>query len=256
MFLFPFLWMLSSSLKTPQELVKLPPTLFPKNWAWENYVGAWQSQPFGTYLINSTVITALNVVGRLISCSLAAFGFARIKFPGRDFLFLCVLATLMLPHQVTLIPQYLIFRDLNWINTILPLTVPGFFGNPFHIFLLRQFFMSLPLELDEAAFIDGASRWTIYTRVVMPLSVPILLTVLVFTFVQTWNDFFTPLLYLNTTEKMTIPVGLLYFRDQYTAPFHHLMAASVMAVLPIIVVFFFTQRYFVSSIIMTGLREG
>ncbi len=161
-----------------------------------------------------------------------------------------------LSSHVTLIPQYLLFRELDWINTIKPLTVPAFFENAFHAFLLRQFFMNLPLELDEAAFMDGANRWSIYWRIVMPLSRPILLAVLVFTFINSWNDFFGPLLYLSTVDQMTIAIGLLYFRDQFGGPFHHLMAASVMAVVPIIVVFFLAQRYFITSIIMTGLREG
>ncbi len=256
LFLFPFLWMVSSSLKTPQELVRIPPTLVPETWAWGNYIEAWMSQPFLSYFRNSTLITALNVIGRVISCSLVAFGFARTKFPGRNFLFVLLLSTMMLPTQVTLIPQYLLFRQLNWINTIKPLTVPAFFGNAFHIFLLRQFFMNLPLELDEAAYMDGANRWSIYWRIVMPLSRPVLLTVLIFTFINTWNDFFGPLLYLNTIDQMTIAVGLLYFRDQFGAPFHLLMASSVMAVVPIVVIFFLAQRYFITSIIMTGLREG
>lgn len=256
LFLFPFLWMASSSLKTPQELVHIPPTLFPKKWAWVNYVDSWKSQPFLIYFKNSLLITALNVVGRVISCSLVAFGFARIRFPGRDALFVVLLATMMLPRQVTLIPQYLLFKRLGWINTIRPLTIPAFFGSAFHIFLLRQFFLTLPLELDEAAFMDGATRWGIYWRIVMPLSKPILLTVVTFTFIGSWNDFFGPLLYLSTVDQMTIAVGLMYFRDQFGGPFHHLMAASVMAVVPIIIVFFVAQRYFIASIVMTGLREG
>jgi ABC-type glycerol-3-phosphate transport system permease component len=256
LFLFPFLWMASSSLKSPQELVRIPPTLLPKTWAWNNYIDSWKSQPFLIYFKNSVTITALVVVGRIVSCSLVAFGFSRTRFPGRDFLFVVLLATMMLPRQVTLIPQYLLFKQLDWINTIKPLTVPAFFGNAFHVFLLRQFFMNLPLELDEAAFMDGATRWGIYWRIVMPLSKPILLTVLTFTFIGVWNDFFGPLLYLSTLDQMTIAVGLLYFRDQFGGPFHHLMAASVMAVVPIIIVFFIAQRYFISSIVMTGLREG
>jgi ABC-type glycerol-3-phosphate transport system permease component len=171
-------------------------------------------------------------------------------------LFVILLSTMMLPSQVTMIPQYLLFRDLNWINTIKPLIIPAFFGSAFHIFLLRQFFMNLPIELDEAAFMDGANRFGIYWRIVLPLSKPILLTVLTFTFIGTWNDFFGPLLYLSTMDQMTIAVGLVYFRDQYGGAFHHMMAASVMAVIPIIIVFFVAQRYFVTSIVMSGLREG
>ncbi len=256
LFLFPFLWMAASSLKTLPELVRLPPTFVPEQWAWVNYIDAWKSQPFLTYFRNSTLITSLNIIGRVISCSLVAFAFARTRFPGRDFLFLVLLSTMMLPQQVTLIPQYLLFKELGWINTIKPLTVPAFFGSAFHIFLLRQFFMNLPIELDEAAFMDGANRWSIYARIVLPLSKPILLTVLTFTFIGTWNDFFGPLLYLSTVDQMTIAVGLIFFRDQYGGPFHHMMAASVMAVVPIIIVFFVAQRYFVTSIIMSGLREG
>lgn len=256
LFLFPFLWMLSSSLKSPQELVRIPPTLIPENVQWINYIDAWKSQPFLTYLKNSTLITALNILGLVISCSLVAFGFARIEFPGRDFLFMILLSTMMLPSQVTLIPQYILFRELKWINTIKPLTVPAFFGGAFYIFLLRQFFMNLPTELDDAAFIDGADRWLIYWRIVLPLSKPILLVVVTFTFISAWNDFFGPLIYLSTVDQMTVAVGLLYFRDQFGGPFHHLMATSTMAVLPVITVFFLAQRHFISSIMMTGLREG
>lgn len=256
LFLFPFLWMLSTSLKSPQEMVRIPPTLIPESVQWHNYIDAWKSQPFFTYVKNSVLITAINIVGLIISSSLVAFGFARVDFPGRNFLFIILLSTMMLPSQVTLIPQYILFRELNWINTIRPLTVPSFFGSAFYIFLLRQFFLSLPMELDDAAFIDGANRWLIYTRIVLPLSRPILLVVITFTFIGSWNDFFGPLIYLSTVEQMTVAVGLMFFRDQYASPFHHLMAASVMAVLPIIVVFFLAQRHFISSIIMTGLREG
>lgn len=255
-FLFPFLWMLSSSLKSPQELARIPPTIIPENFQFINYIDAWKSQPFLGYLTNSVLITALNITGLAISCSLVAFGFARIEFPGRDFLFMILLSTMMLPSQVTLIPQYILFRELGWINTIRPLTVPAFFGSAFYIFLLRQFFLNLPMELDDAAFIDGANRWLIYSKIVLPLSVPILLVVVVFTFIGSWNDFFGPLIYLSTVDQMTIAVGLMYFRDQFGGPFHHLMASSVMAVLPVIIVFFLAQRHFISSIMMTGLREG
>ena len=183
LFLFPFLWMVSSSLKTPQELVRIPPTLVPETWAWGNYIEAWMSQPFLSYFRNSTLITALNVIGRVISCSLVAFGFARTKFPGRNFLFVLLLSTMMLPTQVTLIPQYLLFRQLNWINTIKPLTVPAFFGNAFHIFLLRQFFMTA-LELDEAAYRWGQPLEHLPAYRHAPESF-VLLTVLIFTFINT-----------------------------------------------------------------------
>jgi ABC-type glycerol-3-phosphate transport system permease component len=255
-FLIPLAWLISTALGTAEDAMRVPHVWLPWPLHFENFPAALTRQPFHLYLRNTLVVTALGVVGTLLSTSLVAFGFARTRFPGRDLLFVVLLSTMMLPQQVTLIPQYLLFKELNWLNTIKPLTVPAFFGSAFHIFLLRQFFMNLPLELDEAAFMDGANRWSIYWRIVLPLSKPILLTVLTFTFIGTWNDFFGPLLYLSTVDQMTIAVGLVYFRDQFGGPFHHLMAASVMAVIPILIVFFVAQRYFVTSIIMSGLREG
>lgn len=252
----PFLWMLASSLKAPEDLAQFPPTLLPDPVVWQNYLDAWTAAPFARYFLNTAVITFGSMLGQLISCSLAAYGFARLRFKGSNFWFVVMLATLMLPSQVTLIPQYILFRELGWLNTYLPLIVPAYFGSAFYIFLLRQFFLTIPRELDEAAIVDGAGRFAIYRRIIMPLSAPILMTIVAFSFIANWNEFFGPLIYLTTPDMMTVAVGLLSFKNDTETLFHLLMAASVIALLPVVVVFFFTQRYFVSSITMTGLKEG
>jgi len=258
LFAVPFLWMVSLSLKTPPDIVRIPPRLIPDPIDWRNYIEAWNStqRPFQIYFKNSIIYTLLTTLGSLISCSLVAYGFARLDFDGRNFLFVMVLSTMMLPHQVIFIPQYLLFNKLGWIDSLKPLVVPAYFGNAFYIFLLRQFFLTLPLEMDEAALMDGATRFDIYARVVLPLSKPILVTIIAFSFIAHWNDFFGPLVYLHSPERMTVAVALSRFKDEMYTAVDLLMAASVMAVLPIVVVFLMAQRYFVASITMTGLREG
>ncbi len=256
MFATPFLWMVSSSLKSLQELAQYPPTLIPQQVVWQNYPDALKAAPFGKFFLNTITITGLAMLGQLVSCSLVAYGFARLRFKGSNALFVLLLSTMMLPSQVTLIPQYILFRELGWINTILPLVVPAYFGGAFYVFLMRQFFLTIPKELDEAAIVDGASRFGIYWRVILPLSRPILTTIVAFSFIAHWNDFFGPLIYLTSPDKMTVAVGLLSFKNDTQTLFQLLMAASTIALVPVIVVFFFAQRYFVSSITMTGMKEG
>jgi ABC-type glycerol-3-phosphate transport system permease component len=256
-FFFPFYWMVITSLKTPSELDLIPPSLIPLNPHPQNYIDALlkPSRYFPTFFVNTVIYTCLGILGRLFANTLVAYGFARIPFRGRSALFILVLSTLMIPGDVLLIPQYLLFKQLGWLDSILPLVVPQFAGSAFFIFLLRQFFMTIPRELDEAAVIDGANHFQIFWRIMLPLSRPILITVFALSFVNFWNDFFGPLIYLNTTEKQMMSVALRLFIVPGTeTPFHLLMAASVFSVVPVIIVFLVCQRAFVQGITMTGLK--
>jgi len=250
----PFLWMLSTSLKTPNEVLLFPPKWIPSRPMFSNYREIFNFLPFFTFIKNSVIVTFASMVGQIISSSLVAFGFGRMRFPGRDALFMVMLSTLMLPYAVTMIPVYVIFRSLGWLNTFKPLIVPAFLGNPFFIFLLRQFIMSIPIELDEAAKIDGCSSFRIFYQIIIPLCKPALTAVVVFSFVGSWNDFLAPLIYLSDIEKYTISVGLRMFQGQYGTYFHLLMAASTVALLPVLILFFFAQRYFIEGITLTGLK--
>jgi multiple sugar transport system permease protein len=254
MYCIPFLWMISTSLTDPGSAIQLPPNFLPNPIVWQNYVRAWTILPFDYFTKNSIVYAGASLVGELVSCSLVAFGFARIRFHGRDFWFAVLLSTMMLPNQVTLIPQFILFKNLGWLDTLLPLIVPTYFGQPFYIFLLRQFFLTLPSELDDAAWIDGANPAQIYWQIVLPLAKPALATVAIFSFVYHWNDFFGPLIYLTTPENMTIAVGLQLFRDQSGTDYSLLMAASVASVCPIIVLFFIAQKTFIQGIALTGMK--
>jgi multiple sugar transport system permease protein len=256
-FAFPFYWMIVTSLKSVGELDLIPPSLFPLQPHPENYPNALL-QPtrfFPLFFWNTLVYTVIGIIGRLISNTMVAYGFARIPFRGRNFLFILVLSTLMIPGDVLLIPQYLLFKQFGWLDSILPLVVPQFFGAAFYIFLLRQFFMTIPRELDEAATIDGANHFQIFWQIMLPLSRPILITVFALSFVNFWNDFFGPLIYLNSREKTVVSVALRLFIVPGTeTPMHLLMAASVVSVLPVIVVFLFCQRAFVQGVVMSGLK--
>ncbi|MBC7234792.1 MAG: carbohydrate ABC transporter permease [Chloroflexi bacterium] len=258
-FMFPFFWTVSSSLKTPEEINTFPPTWFPKVPQFVNYVRVFQKVPFLTWIKNSVIVVILGTSGALISSSIVAYSFARFEYRGRDLIFLITLGTMMLPAQVTLIPQFVLFHKLGWVPSIKPLWVPAWFGGgAFNIFLLRQFMMSLPKDLDEAAVIDGASYPRIFWRIVIPLCKPALATVTVLSFIGRWNDFIGPLIYLNTRETFTLAVGLSYFQNLPEAPgvplYHLLMAASVLAILPILVLFFSAQRYFVQGIVLSGIK--
>ncbi len=250
----PFIWMVSTSLKDPRNAMEFPPRWLPDPIVWSNYFRSMTVLPFDYFTVNSILYTLLALTGNIISCSLVAYGFARIRFRGRNFFFVVLLSTLMLPSQVTLIPQFILFRYLGWLDTLLPLVVPTYFGNAFYIFLLRQFLMTLPVEVDEAARIDGANPFQVFWHVNIPLLKPALATVAIFSFIYHWNDFFGPLIYLTTPEQMTIAVGLQLFRGQYGTDFTLLMAASTLALLPIIIIFFFTQRTFVQGIALTGMK--
>lgn len=253
--LFPFAWMVVSSLKSQEKVFVFPPEWIPDPVVWQNYVEALIYKPFYLYIFNTLIIVALNEVAILLSSSFVGYGFARIAFPGRDFWFTIVLATLMVPFFALMVPQFIIFTKLGWIDTFLPLTFPYFFGGgAFNIFLFRQFFRSLPEELADAGRIDGCSEFAIYWRIMMPLCKPALATVGVFTFLNAWNDFLGPLLYLRTDSHFTVSIGLATFRSIMNTRWDLLMAASTAMVIPIVVLFFFAQRYFVEGIVLSGLK--
>jgi ABC-type glycerol-3-phosphate transport system permease component len=254
-FLFPFFWMLSSSLKTNDQIFLWPPQWFPDPIVWQNYADAFSNPylPFLTFFQNTMIIEVGVMVGKLLSCVLVAYGFARLHAPGKNFVFGILLATFMLPGAVLMIPKYILFNYIGWINTFLPLIVPSWFGESYAIFLMRQFFMSIPIELEEAATMDGANTYRIIRNIIVPLSTPILAVIAVLTFKDEWNDFFGPLLYLNDSSHYTLSVGLAYFNGQYTVQMNLLMAASTVMMLPLVIVFFFGQKAFVEGISLTGI---
>ncbi len=253
-FAFPFFWMFTTSFKPVKDIFIWPPKWIPNPWVLDNYIAAWTDVPFGNFLINSVIYSSTSMIGQFLSCSLVAYGFARMRFWGRDVWFMILLSTMMLPGHVTMIPLYILYRDLGWLNTLRPLVVPNYFGSAFYIFILRQFFLQLPLELDDAARIDGCNAFNIYLRIVLPLAKPALATIMVFCFISTWNDFFGPLLYLQDLEKMTVAVGLRFFKGYHQIEFGSLMAGSTIALTPIIIVFFFAQKQFIQGIALTGLK--
>ncbi len=254
-FIVPFLWMLSTSFKETAQAYNYPPKLIPQPVTFDNYSALWNTLiPFNLFYVNTTIIVIFVEIGTLISCTLAAFSFARLQWKGRNFWFAILLGTMMLPFHVVMIPIYIIFRMLGWLDTFLPLIVPAFFGNAFYIFLLRQFFMSLPKDLEDAARVDGASTFRILWQIFLPLSKPVLLTVSMFAFVGTWNDFLGPLLYLTSLEKMTISVGLAIYEGRRSPNWPGLMAGATLAMLPILILFLLFQRYFVKGIVLTGMK--
>jgi len=254
-FLLPWVWMISTSLKNPEELAVYPIIWIPDPIRWDNYLEAFRRAEFPRFLLNTMLVTIPSVLGALLSNALVAYGFARIRWPGRDAVFSLVLATLILPGFVTFIPLYLIFKQLNWINSYLPLVVPTFLANPFFVFMLRQFFMALPEELSDAARVDGASEFRIFSQIILPLARPALATVALFQFIGSWNDYFGPLVYLNDKALYTISLGIANMRASYGfSNFAWIMAATCMSVLPIIVLFFFAQRTFIEGIALTGLK--
>jgi multiple sugar transport system permease protein len=252
-FMLPFLWMLSTSLKPSQEVFSYPPNLIPSRIVWQNYVDGWNILPFATFLKNSLIVTIANVIGNLISCSVVAFGFARLRARGSEFLFILVLATLMIPREVTIVPTFVLFSKAGLVNTLWPLILPAWFGYPFFIFLLRQFFMSIPRDLDEAARIDGASIWQVFTLIVLPLSRPALATVAIFAFIGNWNNLLDPLIYLRSQDLYTLALGLNLFRGQNFTAYNQLMAVSILTLLPVLVVFFVAQKLFVQGVALTGM---
>ena len=254
LFSLPVLWMISSSLHRLPDVFAQPYRWLPEVWQWENYVRAVTILPVGRFFLNTMVITFPVMAATVLSSALVAYGFARFRFPGRDVLFSLCLGTMMLPGQVTMIPLYILFARLGWVDTYLPLIVPALFGSPFYIFLLRQFFMTIPRDSEEAALIDGASRLRIWWSIILPQARPALATVLIFTFIGTWNDFFGPLLYINSPEKATLTLGLNLMKTQVlgsgVVEWNVLMAASLLVLLPNAILFFLAQRHFISGISM------
>jgi len=258
LFALPLFWTVTTALKTVQELFVFPPTPFPQTLQWGNFPRAWTFVPFGAFYWNTALITVLGTLGAVLSSCLVAYGFARGRFPGRTILFYFVLSTLMLPPEVTIIPKYLIFKELGWLDTFKPLIVPDWFGGgAFNIFLLRQFFMTIPRTFDEAAEIDGASSFRILWMILLPLCGPALITVAILSFLNHWNDFFEPLIYLNSPHMLTLSLGLRHFlispADGQPKD-HLLMAAVLMAAAPCVALFFVAQRYFVRGIVMSGIK--
>lgn len=250
----PLYWMIATALKSPKQMFELPPVWVPNPLEFNNFVQVFQEVPFGRFLLNTIIIVALNILGELFAVTLVAYGFARIRFPGRSILFLLMLSTLMIPYHVTLVPRFILFAKLGWINTYLPLTVPAFTGSAFLIFLVRQYMMSIPFDLDEAAYIDGATRFGVFWRIILPLSRPALVLVVVFTFVGTWNDFLQPLIYLNDPNMFTVSLGLSFFQGTRETNWNLLMAGSLLATIPPLILFFIAQRQLIGGISIEGLK--
>lgn len=257
--LLPFVWLLRSALMQDTQMFIAPPEWIPAPFQWSNFSEALTAQPFGRYFLNTVVIAVVNVVGTVLTCSVAAFSFSRLRWRGRNVVFAALLSGVMLPYAVTLIPTFVMWQELGALNTIVPLTVPSWFagagGGVLNVFLLRQFFLTIPFELDEAAYIDGASPWRVFWLIVMPLSKPAIVVVTIFTFIGVWNDFLGPLLYLNDEEKYTLSLGLASFQSIYITQWGYLMAASAAVIAPIIALFFFLQRYFIEGVTLTGIKN-
>jgi multiple sugar transport system permease protein len=252
--LFPFIWLIRSAFMTQREIMTVPIKWIPNNFNFNNFRNAFKAAPFGRYFFNSVLLAVINLTGQIISSSFIAFGFARLNFKGRGFWFALLLSTMMIPYTVVMIPQFMFWKTLGAYNTFIPLTLPSFFGHAFNVFLIRQFYISIPRDYDEAALVDGASYPMIYLRIIMPMAKPALCSVGVFTFMSCWNDFIGPLLYLDKPNLKTVSLGLQIFIGQYTSQMNLMMAASSVAILPMIVVFFFAQRYFIEGITFSGLK--
>jgi len=251
----PFAWMLSTSLKDEASVFVFPPEWIPRPVHLENYAQALTVLPFALFFRNTLITTLTPIAGALLSCSVVAYSFARLRWPGRDVLFLVVLATMMLPEQVTMIPQFILYKHLGWIDTFFPLIVPPYFAvGSFNVFLLRQFFLTIPHEMDDAAKIDGASVLGIYWRIVLPLSKPAMAAVAIFVFQGHWNDFLYPLIYLHSQGNFTLALGLRAFQGQYGTDWNLLMAASLVVMAPLLILFFVAQRYFIQGVVFSGVK--
>lgn len=252
----PLFWQITISLKSSNTIFETVPHIFPREFRFENYTEALEAMHFVKYLGNTVFVTVMTVIGILISCSLTAFGFARLEFKGKKQLFFILVSTMMLPSQVTLIPLYMVYSKLGWINTYLPLIVPHFLGNAFYIFMLRQFFLTIPKELDEAAVIDGCSTFRIYWNIILPLCKPALLTVALLAFNAAWNDFMGPLIYVNDTAKYTLSLGLYIFKnsEKYGPQWNYMMAAGTIMMIPVLLLYAFFQKQFIEGIATSGLK--
>lgn len=253
-FLIPLYWLVISSVKTDAQLHAWPPVWFPHPLTAEHYQKGLQAIAFGRMLVNTLTIAALSVLGTVVSCSLVAYSLAMTRWKGRNLLFYVLLATMMLPGQVTMVPLFVLFAKMGWVDTFLPLTVPHFFGGAFSIFLMRQFFLGIPKDLSEAARIDGCGPWGIYRRIVLPLSKPVVATVALFSFMAAWNDYLGPLIYLTSLDNFTLSLGLATFNSQYGSFPGQLMAVTTIMTLPILALFFLTQRTFIEGMTTSGIK--
>ncbi len=250
----PFLWMLSTSLKSQGAAATYPPQWIPDPIRWRNYIDVVSSFPFGVFALNSVKISLLGTIGQIITTAMAAYAFSRMNFPGRSVLFMLLLATLMIPGHVTMIPTFLLFNALGWVNTHYPLFIPAWFGGAFGTFLIRQFFLTVPQDYSDAAAIDGAGHFRIFTAIFLPLAKPVIATLALFTFMGHWNEFLLPVIYLTDQDKLTLTVGLSSFRQQYTTLYHYLMAGTLLSIIPILTLFVVLQQYFVRGIVMSGIK--
>ncbi|OUC06449.1 hypothetical protein RY27_20985 [Litorilinea aerophila] len=252
--IFPFYWMVATSLKSEARVFAFPPEWIPNPPLWSNYLYMFTELPFGQYVFNSVKVSLLWTVGVVLSSSLAAYAFARVKFWGRNVLFLVTLAALMIPGQVTMIPLYVVMSRIGWVNTHYPLFVPAFFGSAFGIFLMRQYFLTIPQELNDAAKIDGCSHFGIYLRIMMPLSKPVIATLALLSFMGSWNDLLGPVIYLYDQNLFTLPLALTRFRGMYYTQWAYMMAGATVSLLPILAIFLLTQQYFVRGVVLSGLK--
>jgi len=253
-FVLPFFWMVSTSLKADHALYLFPPKWIPSPLVFQNYKSALEFFPFFRYFGNSLIITFGTIIGTLLSCSLVAYSFSKLRWWGRDFFFYLMIGTIMIPFAVVVIPQFMIFKKLGWLNTFLPLIVPSFFGTPLFVFLIRQFFQTIPDELLDAARVDGASEFQIYLRVMLPLCKPVLLLITLFQFLASWNNYLGPLIYLTDESKYPLSLGLPQFLDQYGTHWNWMMAAATVALVPTIIFFFFAQKYLIEGVKLSGLK--
>lgn len=254
-FVLPFIWMLSSSLKAESKLFTIPPQWIPSPVKWDNFIKSLTVLPFQVYYRNTAIITVSTIIGDVFTAALVAYGFARFRFRGRNVLFILVLSTIMLPPQVTIIPRFILFRWLKWIDTFVPIILPAFLGgSAFYIFLLRQFFLTIPKELDDAAKIDGLGPLRIFTMIILPMSKPALAIIAIFSFLFNWNDFWHPLVFLSSEEHYTVALGLYSLQGHFFSTVSLLMAAAVMAMLPCLILFFFAQKYFIQGVVITGVK--
>lgn len=253
-FMIPLLWMLSTSLKARAEIMAFPPQWIPAHLHLENYAMAFAKYPLARFMLNTSILVVLNIIGQLIAVPIVAYGFARMEFPLKKVLFVLMLSGMMIPYQVTLIPLYTMFSRLHLLNTYVPLVVPSFFGNPFFIFFMVQYIRTIPRDLDEAGRIDGAGTWTILYRIILPLCKPILAVMVVFQFLWTWNDFIQPLIYLNSFELYPIGVGLSFFQGRYSVEWNLFMAATLVSIIPILILYFFAQKHLIGGIASIGLK--
>lgn len=254
LFLLPFYWTLITAIKSVPELYQYPPVFWPSEAQWENFIIAWFKQPFDIYLKNSVIVVVLSTFGQLLSSSLVAFGFARFQFKGRDAIFILLLSTMMIPWDVKMIPLYMEFNMLGWINTLKPLIVPAYFADAFFVFLLRQYIMTVPVEIDEAARMDGANSWQIYSRIHLPLMMPALVLVGTFHFMNAWNDYLGPLIYLNDQSKYTLTLGLSMFKGLHETDITSIAAITVILCIPPLILFIFAQRYIMDGAIGSSVK--